>query len=298
MKRKNLDITVLAVLYIKSKLLLNGFGDLTIKDMLRQIGLDVDKPFKISLENEYWLKYECGGKTISFNFSNDTLKDDESKILALDIINEGIWERFGFFKPKIGRTRLSKINQEKRVPLIIKNNNIIGDFTDEEEYDERVYIEETINKGLTSPFEIVLKIDLSLPDTSSYENDTYVECIQFRVFNWSDYVYYNFDSKSYKKLLDFIKQLNHRKGLNIIDIYEEICSIYGLQVDNIKEKYHLNLYVSMKDAKCNLSRGYNLEEENGTIEVREDGLVSIYTRKTERGLSLIRRKGKNARNEV
>ena len=154
MKGKNLDITVPAVLYIKSKLLLNGFGDLSIKDMLRQIGLDVDKPFKISFENEYWLKYECEGKTISFHFDNDTLKSDSKKILVLDIVNEGIWERFGFFKPEIGKTRLSKISFEQKGSLFLKDNKEINDASlimsndDIEEFN----IDEIIRRGITGPF--------------------------------------------------------------------------------------------------------------------------------------------------
>ena len=82
MKTKNIDASVGATLYIKTKLLLNGHRDLSIKNMLSQAGLNVDKPFKVSIDKDknpfcFWLKYECDNRKISFIFDEVVKKQDK-----------------------------------------------------------------------------------------------------------------------------------------------------------------------------------------------------------------------------
>ena len=118
MKTKKIDASVGATLYIKTKLLLHGFKDLSIKNMLSQAGLDVDKPFKVSIDKGknpfcFWLKYECNNRKISFRFVEVVKKQDEKKILTIETLEGGVWEQFGVFHNG-SKANISKIFTEQR----------------------------------------------------------------------------------------------------------------------------------------------------------------------------------------
>lgn len=267
MKTKNIDALVGATLYIKTKLLLYGFKDLSIKDMLSQAGLNVDKPFKLSFDIDNgifcgWLRYEAEDENISFKFDKVVLKNDNKKSLVLDVIKGVDWIRYLISKPKIGRTRLAKLKRE-----INKSINL---GTEESEI---LLIEETIDRGFVGPARILLKISKRSIDSRD-KTERIIEIINFDFSNWQEYALCDIKLDSHKQILELINRIKNIKDVNIVDIYQEICDIYGLDLGKLKNKFHVNF----KFIDENNSNSYFLEEKYDAIEVRENGKLSRYSR--------------------
>ena len=292
MKRKNLDITVPAVLYIKSKLLLNGFGDLSIKDMLRQMGLDVDKPFKISLENEYWLKYECGNRKVVFRFDETRRKQDNKKILTIYALEDCLVKTYGFFH-NVSKTNIIEIDRKDIKSIYLSNGKVV-DLLDSEldinAIDTKISIEEIMHSGVEGPFGVIINGGVyPIDEPNTYKllcPDFY---ISFSITNWNEDSYYNLNLKPNDKLDSFLRCLTQRlnsksESISIMDVYQEICNTYGLCVENMRQNYEVRLSITDYN-----KQNYSLEEKDGVIKVLENGVVSKYVRETEKGIVRLRR---------
>ena len=297
MKTKNIDASVGATLYIKTKLLLHGCIDLSIKDMLKQMGLDVDKPFKVSIDKDknpfcFWLKYECDNRKISFRFVEVVKKQDKKKILTIETLEDGVWERFGVFHNG-SKANICKIFTEQRKNIYLSPNGEFVSFNGNEDENfegYRISLEENMHAGVAGPYQVLLRPTIySVSKKSGNIVEKKVLYLDFIISNWGKQSFYHLNNKSADKLKKFLKDLccfYSNSPISILDIYQEICDIYGLQIVNVQKNCQVNLYVSDYN-----KHKYTLEEKNGIIEVHDNGIVSKYVRKITNGVvGLIRKR--------
>ena len=263
------EISIPAVLYIKSYLLLNGVCDMSIKDLLLQSGFDLDKINGVYFNCNNKLIFVYDGEEIYATFDFCELLN--TKKIALRITFEGEFsERLQciFIKdPKTKKTKLIKddelINRWIYFDDNELNSQIKGRKGNKKEQNMSFCLQERICSGLVSPCLIVLKAN----DANSYSN-----FIKFKLIKYGNDNFYDIDSRNYLELQKYLMELKF--PISVETVYKKICEIYSLDPQNIGGDY--KTYLELYDKNNNLYSYYS--DKFGQIKVVDNGKTKEYKR--------------------